>query len=749
MNKFLLLFGLILISTYSRAQHTFPENNDAFLQNEVATVRITINPDSLAALLDLSIYSEEKEYSAQFKYESSNFNQTIPAVGFRLRGNTSLYSQKKSFKISFNTFTPNGEWQGLEKMNLNGSHNDPSMIRAKLSWESIKNNGLPGSRSSFISLYINDEYRGLYSNIEHIDEVFASSYFDGTGDGNLYKCTYPSNLKFINNNPDSYKFISGSRRAYELNTNNWLDDYSDLANFIKVLNQTEISELPCALEQIFNVDNYLKVAALDVLMGNWDNYIFNKNNFYLYHNQLTGQFEYIPYDLDNTWGIDWVNQNWISRDIYNWSQENESRPLYTRLLEVPEFRSRFSFYIKQFATSTMHEDTVANSVNQMLTLISPAAALDSYRTFDYGFTFEDFQNSGTIPWGNQVEEAIIPFITARNASTLAQVEEAATPFGKIVGWIEGVLDSNPIMRAYCKNCMADSIGWEYSTDGINWSLGSSLQDNGVSPDTLANDNVFSAIVNNATTGNEFKFRFFSITNGNNYYWPCSPLAAYLGVYPDGLVINEVMSSNQSTIADELGGFADWIELYNGNSSAQSLNGYFLTDNPNKPYKFPLPAETIGLAGFKLFWADSDEETGRNHCNFNVSAAGEPLWIVKAVANGYKVTNYKNLPSMSPDVSYGRILDGNDNWTFFSPSTPNGTNNPIGIAEINSKSWKPFPNPTNSTLSFNQNVSIIKVTDLTGKVVALKYNCNLIDLSHLSASVYFLNADGQVFKVIKN
>ena len=56
----------------------------------------------------------------------------------------------------------------------------------------------------------------------------------------------------------------------------------------------------CEIERVFNVVDYLKIIAFDVLIGNWDGYVGNKNNYYLYHNPQTGLFDYIPYDLDNT-----------------------------------------------------------------------------------------------------------------------------------------------------------------------------------------------------------------------------------------------------------------------------------------------------------------------------------------------------------------------------------------------------------------------------------------------------------------
>jgi hypothetical protein len=171
-----ILVFLITIVTINTIKGQLPEYGMAFLQDEVAQIYITINPDTLDALLSQENWGNDREFPAQFRYESNQITETVNNIGFRLRGNTSLGAAKKSFKISFNTFVEGRKWLGLEKMNINGSHNDPSMIRAALCWNAIRRAGLPGSRVSFVKLYINNEYRGLYSNIEHIDEEFADIY---------------------------------------------------------------------------------------------------------------------------------------------------------------------------------------------------------------------------------------------------------------------------------------------------------------------------------------------------------------------------------------------------------------------------------------------------------------------------------------------------------------------------------------------------------------------------------------------
>ncbi|MEZ4908606.1 MAG: CotH kinase family protein [Saprospiraceae bacterium] len=103
----------------------------------------------------------DDEYPATFIYDNGNIKDTIYNVGFRLRGNTSRYSAK-SFKVSFNTFESGRKYYGVEKLNLNGEHNDPSIVRSKFCADVAKELGVIGSRANHVRFYINDEFKGLY-----------------------------------------------------------------------------------------------------------------------------------------------------------------------------------------------------------------------------------------------------------------------------------------------------------------------------------------------------------------------------------------------------------------------------------------------------------------------------------------------------------------------------------------------------------------------------------------------------------
>ncbi len=157
---------------------------------------LPLDPDTLAWLYEWDNLESDIEFTASFVFDNGNVRDTIYPVGFRLRGNTSRYSQKKSFKVSFNRFTSGGKYYGVEKLNLNGEHNDPSVIRSKICWDMLRKMEIPAPRSNHVRVYINDDYYGLYINVEHIDEEFIKTRFT-YNDGNLYKCLYPANLNYL------------------------------------------------------------------------------------------------------------------------------------------------------------------------------------------------------------------------------------------------------------------------------------------------------------------------------------------------------------------------------------------------------------------------------------------------------------------------------------------------------------------------------------------------------------------------
>jgi hypothetical protein len=414
------LFLLLLLITYPFS--VLFSQSTIFDETRVSSVYIEIPADSLAVIMK-DVYSDHY-FQAMFIYDYGTGRDTVQNVGFRLRGNTSRVSKKKSFKISFNTYVSGRRYQGVKKINLNGQHNDPTLIREKLFYDTWVNSRMVERRTSFVRMYINHEYYGLYTNLEEFDKDWLQRVY-GEKSGNLYKCTWPADLVYLGTDQQAYKNLnSGSTtggRAYDLQTNEEADDYSDLVALITALNQPVDGSFADQISQKINVDGLLKAFAIDVATGNWDNYMYNKNNYFLYHNIGTGKFEFIAYDTDNTFGVDWVNRDWATRNCLDWFAHSEPRPLATKILSVPAFDEKFQRYLDTIARAIINPNFIFPHIDSLKTLITDAVLDDSYRTLDYGYTVADFHNGFISTVDSHTPYGIKPFLTTRSATILQQL----------------------------------------------------------------------------------------------------------------------------------------------------------------------------------------------------------------------------------------------------------------------------------------------------------------------------------------
>ncbi|HPS62544.1 MAG TPA: CotH kinase family protein [Bacteroidales bacterium] len=419
LRLFLLMIGVSVTYTASSQRGTLYDDT------RVSSVSISLPPDSLQMIYD-SIFSDHY-FRARFIFDDLEGKDTLEDVGFRLRGNLSRYSQKKSFKISFNEYVPGRKYQGVKKLNLNGEHNDPTLIREKLFYDLWKRAGFPERRTSFVRLYINGSYYGLYTNLEEMDKEWLKQVYTEP-DGNLFKCTYPADLTYHGPQEQTYKDLQNGTvtggRVYDLQTNQEEDDYSRLVQLITILNKPATGTFAQEVATILDVDIALKALALDVATGNWDDYSYNKNNYYLYDDPARPGFEFITYDPDNTFGVDWYGIDWGKRDYRHWINPSMSLPLTQKLLAVPSFFERYTAYIDTITRRVIDPAVVFPRIDSLKSLIFQAAIEDTWRTRDYGYSIADFEDSYTQPIDSHTPYGLKPFFTTRRQSLLDQMKSA-------------------------------------------------------------------------------------------------------------------------------------------------------------------------------------------------------------------------------------------------------------------------------------------------------------------------------------
>jgi hypothetical protein len=381
-----------------------------FDQSKINNIYIAIPPDSLTEVLQ---HNNNNYYHASFKYTNGIDSLLADTIGFRIRGNTSLQSKKKSFKISFDAFDSTAKYMGLRKLNLIGNHNDPTMVREKLFYECWNKAGFAKRQVSFINLYINNVLYGVYSNAEEIDKIWLKKSF-GNSAGNLYKCSWGADLKFKSNNPNDYKTIGGNNtRTYDLQTNETADNYTDLALLIEQINKPFNSNYVSNLEQYFHVNDYLKALALDVATGNWDSYAYNMNNYFLYNDTLTKKFRFITFDTDNTFGVDWLVVDWATRSAINWHHPTQSRLLASNLLKDASAKQIFLQNLQNITQQITKPDSIFSRIDSLRNMLIPYVGADTFRSLDYGYDFTDFMNGFNSTVDSHTPYGIKPFLTKR------------------------------------------------------------------------------------------------------------------------------------------------------------------------------------------------------------------------------------------------------------------------------------------------------------------------------------------------
>lgn len=154
-----------------------------------------------------------------------------------------------------------------------------------------------------------------------------------------------------------------------------------------------------------------------------------------------------------------------------------------------------------------------------------------------------------------------------------------------------------------------------------------------------------------------------------YILTCSSLSA------QSVRLNELLASNQSGHTDAAGDKDDWIELFNPDTAAVDLAGWYISDNVNQPYKWQIPAgdpaaSTIAAGGFLLLWADDEPAEGVTHLPFKLDATGEDVLITTPDS---MLVDWLSFGQQASDVSLARQPDGTGAWTITPAPTPGVSN----------------------------------------------------------------------------
>ena len=131
-----------------------------------------------------------------------------------------------------------------------------------------------------------------------------------------------------------------------------------------------------ALELQIDLDNFNSFWAVEVLLGHWDGYTGNTNNFYLYRSQENDRFYFIP------WGVDQIFTNehpfGTSASV---AGTFATGMLARRLFLYQPTRDQYVQRVFELLSSVWNEQALVNEINRMVALIQPYVPADEVGVF--------------------------------------------------------------------------------------------------------------------------------------------------------------------------------------------------------------------------------------------------------------------------------------------------------------------------------------------------------------------------------
>ncbi len=298
--------------------------------------------------------------------------ETHSEVGVRKKGFIGSQSDTRpSLKLRFDKYVDSQALGGvMERMTLNNSLQDPSLINTCLAHQVFALAGAPTPRCSFATVTVNGKDLGLYIHVEEIKPPFLARHFAST-EGNLYEGTVSD-------------FTPEYRGTLAKKTNEDAADWSDVDAVVAALQDPSEAGL-AALADSVDLDRFLTFWALEVLLGHWDGYSGNRNN-YRFYREPDGRFVFMP------WGVD---EAFHLKDDPNPFDDISNPPpsvlalaaIPSRLYSEEQWRARYVARLKELLASVWNEDELLASVDELAAVVQqhalpaqrPAAAADTER----------------------------------------------------------------------------------------------------------------------------------------------------------------------------------------------------------------------------------------------------------------------------------------------------------------------------------------------------------------------------------
>lgn len=701
-----ILFSFLLM--YSCA--FFHLNAQYFYQRDsIQVIEIFFSFSNWDAQLDANEATETYIYADSIRINGTSFD----SCGVRYKGNSSYNpsNQKNPLRLELNTIKANQDYQGFTDIKLSNGYKDPSMIREILTYQ-ILENYMDCPRSNFARVYINGQFRGVYTNNESIKDDFNEAHY--YADDTYFKCnpvggagpgggTSPD-LKYLGT--DSTSYFNG----YELqSTYGW----NRLVTLCNTLNNDFQN-----IESTLDIDRAIWMLAFNNVLVNLDSYSGAfRQNYYISWDK-NGRFVPTVWDVNMSFGSfpGGTGSGAFTPSALDPFSNSTSvnHPLIKQIMANPLYKRMYMAHVRTMVQEMFESGQYETWAQSLMALADSSVQADPYKFYSYN----QFLNSLTtaVAGGGPGGGSSIPGIKAlmdgraqffsTNAAYLLQAP-AILSHGATASPLN--YGSTTTLIANVSNETNVYLG--YRTDHTLKFNRVQMYDDGAHNDGAAGDHTYGVEV--PVNGLLFEYYIYADNNNAGLFSPARAEHEFhtLAVtFPSpavgSLLINEVLASNDSLLFDLNGEDDDWIELVNTTNTTIDLAGFYLSDNPLNLMAWVFPAgTTIPANGYLLVWADKDTLQQGLHANFKISADGEYVYL----SNGLNVHDQISFGPQIANISYARCPDAGLDFATILPTPLANNNCNIGIQEMEALQVQVYPNPFLEVLHIVSHEEHVQIT----------------------------------------
>ena len=299
-------------------------------------------------------------------------------VDVRNRGKGSRRTPPNNYRVNFPHDEP---WKGVTAININSKYTYLQVLGNAI----FTMAGLPALDAARVQVRVNgrnlaldDPSRmyGSYSRLEVYDRDWAAGHLPGDSQGNLYRCIsmgHHCDLRYLGEDPAAY----GRENFYVKSTNAATNDWSDLIELTYVLNESSDETYVQDVQEVVDVDEWLRWIALQTLLTNKETNLSNGrgDDYCMYRGIEDPRFILLPYDLDNI--VNWSDPTtsiWLDGRV-------NALPAVGRLLTHPEFAPRYYAQLEDLIHTVLAPEAFGSLVDQVLGGWVPPQRIDAITDF--------------------------------------------------------------------------------------------------------------------------------------------------------------------------------------------------------------------------------------------------------------------------------------------------------------------------------------------------------------------------------